>query len=171
MNEKQDELGITGASRARLAYDELLASQLVLALRRWKNRGTNRSPDALPAAAIATPDSDTSSGSGGGGGGEAGAVVRGGPKGKGIVDEGLRRLPFALTQNQKKGKEAWDGVELKCCSVSVYGMPIVVCEARGRGGRGGGAFHNDEYRSVYFGVLVACRAAHDAQQHWTYRHQ
>ncbi|CAN0092523.1 unnamed protein product, partial [Hapterophycus canaliculatus] len=38
----QDDLGSSGATRSRLAYDELLASQLVLALRRRQTRGAER---------------------------------------------------------------------------------------------------------------------------------
>lgn len=103
-NKTQDDLGLASATRSRLAYDELLSSQLVLALRRRQVRG-------------AEPASSSGDGCGGGGGG-GGMTAESGADGSpfaaeeeeeggraGLVEEGLRRLPFTLTRNQRKCEE------------------------------------------------------------------
>lgn len=84
----KDDLGLSGATRSRLAYDELLASQLALALRRRRNRGAERTMHESGAEADERGDMSTS--------------VPGG--GAALVDEGRRRLPFELTSSQNKGE-------------------------------------------------------------------
>lgn len=67
--------------RSRLAYDEMLANQLVLALRRRRTRS---------AAVVNARDRGARS-------------VEGGAA---LMEEGRRRLPFELTSSQDKGGSA-----------------------------------------------------------------
>lgn len=87
---KQEDLRPSGATRSRLAYDELLASQIVLALRRRQTRGIG---------------GGASGDRGDQGDGSAAAAARDMAKagGAALVEEGRRRLPFDLTSSQDKG--------------------------------------------------------------------
>lgn len=87
---KQEDLRPSGATRSRLAYDELLASQIVLALRRRQTRGIGGdvSGDRRDQGDV----SDAAA---------AGEMARVG--GAALVEEGRRRLPFDLTSSQNKG--------------------------------------------------------------------
>lgn len=103
-NKPQDDLGLASATRSRLAYDELLSSQLVLALRRRQIRG-------------AEPTSASGDGTGGSMTAESGAdgspfteQEEEGGRAK-LVEEGLRRLPFTLTRNQRECEECEEEIK------------------------------------------------------------
>lgn len=101
----QEDLGPSGATRSRLGYDELLASQLVLSLRRRQTRGAERTThengvdDSSAAAAadavVAAPEENGSRD----------------VSGTALLDEGRRRLPFELTSSQNKGTGTGGGTE------------------------------------------------------------
>lgn len=89
----QEDLSLSNVARSRLAYDELLASQLVLAMRRKQARGVER---AAPAKA-AMDDGNGSR-----------VAVSIGDSGDSLVEEGMRRLPFQLTQNQQECEQMYE---------------------------------------------------------------
>ncbi|CAM9697670.1 unnamed protein product [Scytosiphon promiscuus] len=92
--EVKDDLQPFGPTRSRLAYDELLASQLVLALRRRHARGAERTAhnevaDDSSAVVVAAKEEEEADG--------ARAAA-----GTALLEEGRRRLPFELTSSQSK---------------------------------------------------------------------
>lgn len=104
----QDDLSITGASRSRLAYDELLASQLVLALKRQHARASIRPPSSVRVGSSCVP--------------EAGVAQECGKpdssRSCGLVEEGLRNFPFELTGSQKEGEKR-KGIARVCRSIEL----------------------------------------------------
>ncbi|CAM9874881.1 unnamed protein product, partial [Ectocarpus sp. 12 AP-2014] len=87
--QQEEDLRPSGATRSRLAYDELLASQIVLALRRRQTRGIG--------GGVSGDRGDQGDGSAAA---AADEMARAG--GAALVEEGRRRLPFDLTSSQNK---------------------------------------------------------------------
>eukprot|EP00904_Undaria_pinnatifida_P013740 jgi/Undpi1/9497/HiC_scaffold_27.g11953.m1 len=107
--QEEEDLHLSSTTRSRLAYDEFLASQLILAMRRRRARGVKRSPSVGEAGATAEAEAGvedgaakSAGGGSGGGGGIGGGAGEGGGGGRKLVEEGLRRLPFELTRNQRR---------------------------------------------------------------------
>lgn len=102
----KDDLSIACAARSRLAYDELLASQLVLALRRQQARRSRWGPasastTSVRADGVSIPLSEEAVAAVGDGGSSSPGLGSGEV---GLVGDGLRRLPFELTGNQRQGE-------------------------------------------------------------------